>query len=130
MAKTTTENVPASCGYQGYEFHGGYPDSICGDGYLWDADSGFDGCLDSGGEIPCPSCNRAAWLAYYRPEIIEIGEEQGYERHHHPRTVKYGGFPELIRLDIDAMRKARRWIKRGWYRGRKQKQQEEIEYAR
>lgn len=123
-----------SCGYQGYEFGGGYPDSICGDGYLWDADSGgYDeagnSVLDIGGEIPCPSCNRAAWLAYYRSEIIEIGEEQGFEDHHHPRTVKYGGFPELIRGDIDAMRKARRWIKRGWHRGRKQKQKEDREYA-
>lgn len=129
MTKSTTEKVPASCGYQGYEFGAHYPDSICCEGYLWDADSGFDGYLDNGGDIPCPQCNRAEWLDYYRSEIIEIGEEQGFEDHHHPRTVKYGGFPEVIRSDIAAMRKARRWIKRGWYRGRKERQKEEAEYA-
>lgn len=127
---TKTEN----CSYQGYEFGGGYLDSICCDGYLWDTDSGGldelgNNFLDCGGDIPCPSCNRAEWLAYYRSEIIEIGEEQGFENHHHPRTVKYGGFPEIIRSDIDAMKKARRWIKRGWYRGRKQRQSEERGYA-
>ena len=127
--KIKTEQLATSCGYQGYEFGAHYPDSVCCEGYLWDADSGFEGYLGNGGDIPCPQCNRAEWLAYYRSEILEIGEEQGFEDHHHPRTVKYGGFPELIRGDIDAMRKARRWIKRGWYRGRKERQVEEMEYS-
>ena len=53
------------CDYQGYEFGAGsYPDSVCIDGYLWDADSG-DACDDGwcytlGGEIPCPQCNAKA----------------------------------------------------------------------
>lgn len=128
MAKRKIVQVQTSCGYQGYEFGAHYPDSVCIDGELWDADSGFESYLNNGGDIPCPQCCRAEWLAYYRPEIIEVGEEQGYEGTT-PKTVKYGGFPDVIRGDIDAMRKARRWIKRGWYRGRKERQKEEAEYA-
>jgi len=128
MSKIKAEKVLDDCGYQGYEFGAHYPDSICCEGYLWDADSGFDGYLNNGGDIPCPQCNCAEWLAYYRDNIMEIGEEQGYENDT-PKTVMYGGFPEPVRSDIDAMRKARRWIKRGWYRGRKERQKEEAEYA-
>lgn len=46
------------CGYQGNEFGASYPDSVCVDGYLWDADSvEDDGMLYIGGDIPCPQCN-------------------------------------------------------------------------
>lgn len=63
------------CDYQGHEFGASYLDSICIDGYLWDADSGSDTeHLTSGGDIPCPQCNHAAWLANNRDEI----EDQGY----------------------------------------------------
>ena len=59
------EPEPTSCGYQGYEFGASYPDSVCIDGYLWDADScdepgsGFH----IGGEIPCPACNTSEYLS-------------------------------------------------------------------
>ena len=48
-----------SCGYQGYEFGASYPDSLCIDGYLHDADD----CDNDGNiylqeeEIPCPVCH-------------------------------------------------------------------------
>jgi len=51
------------CNFMGQDFGAQYPDSVCIDGYLWDADSGDadpsgDGWLYTvGGEIPCPSCN-------------------------------------------------------------------------
>lgn len=52
-----------SCGYQGYEFGASYPDSMCIDGLLWDADSGDgDGYLTCGGEIPCPRCSTEGYL--------------------------------------------------------------------
>ncbi len=53
-----------SCGYQGYEFGGGYLDSICIDGYLWDADSCDEpgGGLTHGGEWACPHCNTERFL--------------------------------------------------------------------
>lgn len=107
-----------SCGYQGYEFGAHYPDSLCCDGYLWDADSGDEMGMDNGGDIPCPLCNRKNWLSYYREEIIECGMEQS-ERKRGPLTVKYGGFPAPVRGDANAMRTIRRWIRRGWYQGRK-----------
>ncbi len=58
------------CDYQGNEFGASYPDSVCIDGYLWDADSG-DACGESwcytnGGEIPCPKCNAEAYTEYCR----------------------------------------------------------------
>lgn len=107
-----------SCGYQGYEFGAHYPDSLCCDGHLWDADSGDEMGMDNGGDIPCPLCNRKNWLSYYRDEIIECGMEQS-ERKRGPLTVKYGGFPAPIRGDVKAMRTIRRWLRRGWYKGRK-----------
>ena len=52
------------CGYQGYEFGAGYLDSICCDGYLWDADSDDgEGRLTHGGEWPCPACNTEEMLS-------------------------------------------------------------------
>ena len=49
------------CTYVGQEFGADYPDAVCIDGYLWDADSGnatADGWdYTSGGDIPCPQCN-------------------------------------------------------------------------
>jgi len=53
------------CDYQGYEFGANYPDSMCIDGLLWDADSDDgDGYLTNGGELPCPRCATAGYLSY------------------------------------------------------------------
>lgn len=53
------------CGYQGHEFGSHYLDSVCIDGYLWDADSGDasdDGWVyTNGGDQPCPQCNHDTW---------------------------------------------------------------------
>lgn len=51
------------CGYRGYEFGAGYLDSMCIEGYLWDADSCDEpgGGLTQGGDIPCPHCNKREW---------------------------------------------------------------------
>lgn len=53
------EKFASGCGYTGYEFGAGYPDSTCIDGYLWDLDSCDEpgGGLTVGGDIHCPSCN-------------------------------------------------------------------------
>lgn len=65
------------CDYQGYEFGANYPDSVCIDGYLWDADSGGateDGWeYTFGGEIPCPNCNALEWRAQYKEEVTDQG---------------------------------------------------------
>ncbi len=65
------------CDYQGHEFGAVYPDSVCIDGYLWDADSGNadpsgDGWLyDKGGDIPCPKCNAEANAEYHSDEVCD-----------------------------------------------------------
>lgn len=70
------------CDYQGYEFGAPYLDSVCIDGYLWDADSGEssgDGwTYDHGGEIPCPACN-------FKQAVSNLADEL---RFHVPRKVR------------------------------------------
>ena len=60
------------CDYTGHEFGASYPDSMCIDGLLWDADSCDDpgGPLTIGGDRPCPKCNREQWLSD-RMELLE-----------------------------------------------------------
>lgn len=60
--------VANGCGYQGYEFGAGtYPDSICVEGRLFDADD----CDDRGNlyepaeNIPCPMCEPEAAVEYW-----------------------------------------------------------------
>jgi hypothetical protein len=62
------DNERGGCDYQGYEFGAGsYPDSICIEGQLYDADD----CDDSGNlyereeEIPCPVCRPADAIDYW-----------------------------------------------------------------
>lgn len=64
------------CDYKGHEFGAGYPDSICIDGRLWDADSCDEpgGPLRTGGEWACPRCNTTSYLA----EAISDAEDGGY----------------------------------------------------
>jgi len=48
------------CNYQGYEFGAGsYPDSVCIDGKLYDADDCDDegNLYEPGEDIPCPMCD-------------------------------------------------------------------------
>lgn len=51
------------CDYTGHEFGASYPDSCCIDGYLWDLDSGDGDGLTNGGDMACPRCNTALYLA-------------------------------------------------------------------
>ena len=66
------------CDFMGQDFGATYPDSVCIDGYLWDADSGNadpngDGWLyDSGGEVPCPSCNEKVAAKYARKPLKQV----------------------------------------------------------
>lgn len=77
------------CDYQGNEFGGVYLDSVCIDGYLWDADSGgYDDegntYLDCGGDIPCPSCNLKGCIRFNADDYLNAG----YESIDHPLTTK------------------------------------------
>ena len=59
------------CDYQGYEFGAGhYPDSLCHEGYLYDADGdGIPPKEDM--EIPCPKCNREKWKEWRLERLCE-----------------------------------------------------------
>lgn len=61
-------DIHTGCGYQGYEFGAGfYPDSICLDGRLFDADNcDDDGNLyEPGVDIPCPVCKPLEAVKYW-----------------------------------------------------------------
>lgn len=62
------------CGYQGFEFGGGYLDAQCIDGYLWDLDSCDEpgGVLYHGGEIPCPKCDPEGYRKYFGCTKAEV----------------------------------------------------------
>lgn len=73
---TDDTNTPGGCGYTGHFFGARYEDGICCDGYMWDADSGDEpGMLTNGGDIPCPSCNRDAYIEYCREDVENEGAE-------------------------------------------------------
>ena len=62
------------CDYKGVEFGGGYLDSVCIDGRLFDADN----CDDEGNlyepmeDIPCPMCHPKKAMRYWS-ERFECG---------------------------------------------------------
>jgi len=70
------------CSYQGYEFGAGrYPDSVCIDGRLYDADNcdGDGNLYEPMEEIPCPICSREKAIAYWTEQNEGIGNEDDSE---------------------------------------------------
>lgn len=70
----------SGCAYQGYEFGAHYPDSVCIEGMLYDADSGEPAGdagwnYTNGGDIPCPHCNHTAWAL----SALDDLEGNGYD---------------------------------------------------
>ena len=64
------------CNYQGYEFGAGsYPDSVCIDGRLYDADScdGEGNLYEPGEDIPCPMCKPKDAVAYWTERNYNCG---------------------------------------------------------
>jgi len=80
------------CGYQGYEFGAGsYPDSVCIDGVLFDADAcDVNGNLfDTERHIPCPMCRPAEAIEYWTEQNSsswEDDEDQEDEAAHDARA--------------------------------------------
>jgi hypothetical protein len=73
----TSVKKTKSCGYQGFEFGGGYLDAVCIDGWLWDLDSCDEpgGLLYNGGPdtgIACPKCNPDEYRRYFRCTKAEV----------------------------------------------------------
>lgn len=99
------------CDYQGTHFGAQYPDAACIDGYLWDLDSGDGSYLDSGGDIPCPSCNQKEWVLAQVDDFIN----DGYNSVDHPLTTK------MVKNVMSKLpSNQRRMAMRYWRQGRKE----------
>jgi hypothetical protein len=59
------------CNYQGYEFGARYPDSVCIDGRLFDADDcDSEGNLyDREDDVPCPMCHREEAIRWHAEQM-------------------------------------------------------------
>ena len=74
---------PGGCGYQGYEYGAGtYPDSICVDGRLFDADDCDDNLrlYEPIEHIPCPVCNPADAIDYWTERNQRTGTSRSAAR--------------------------------------------------
>jgi hypothetical protein len=60
-------------------FGASYPDATCIDGYLWDLDKYEDGQLYGGGDVPCPFCNKEAFMEHEVGEIGDYDSEDEYK---------------------------------------------------
>lgn len=101
-----------SCGYQGMHFGAPYEDGGCIDGYLWDLDSCDENDqLTSGGEIPCPGCNRVKYMEF----ALEQAEEDGAEKAYDGKPCEVIGFRSLF-TDDEKQKLAEAW-ERGWRQG-------------
>ncbi len=104
--------LPQGCGYTGYDFGGGYIDSQCFGGRLYD----LDDCDEPGGMlyeplefIPCPKCNHEEWIKSLLKECEEkgaIAKSDGL-----PRECPY--VAEKLRYPEDLPRYVAAWNK-GW----------------
>lgn len=97
---------PTVCDYRGQEFGATYPDSVCIDGYLWDADSGDasgDGWLyTNGGDMPCPACNEAEAV----DQLAELLSDDCADETRTPESFK----PEALeRVKAHVQRMKERW---------------------
>lgn len=70
------------CNYRGYEFGAGaYPDSVCIDGELHDADrcDGEGNLYDNEEDIPCPMCRPTDAVGYWAEQNRFFGEMDDVE---------------------------------------------------
>lgn len=99
----------SGCAYQGYEFGAHYPDSVCIQGMLWDADSGEadgDGWrYSNGGDIPCPHCNHVAWAEC----ALEDAGEKGFNDGCAGKSVDDCPYPAAARFLHLGAQQAARW---------------------
>ncbi len=76
MTEGAVDVARGGCNYQGYEFGAGsYPDSVCVDGRLFDADN----CDNAGNlyepleTIPCPMCHPRQAIKYWTERNMNSG---------------------------------------------------------
>jgi len=99
------------CDFTEPYFGATYPDACCIEGFLWDLDSCDvpGGPLYSGGEVPCPQCNREAWLESFKDTVEMMGYDAAEKKE--PREHKY----EKIRFEQPGDElKIRKWWLAGY----------------
>lgn len=71
------------CDYQGYEFGARYPDSVCIEGRLFDADYCDDNgnLYDNGEDIPCPICRREDAIKWWTGRSMNGTHKERRARH-------------------------------------------------
>jgi hypothetical protein len=107
-----------SCGYEGSDFGANYPDSVCIDGYLWDADvCDGGGMLTGGPQMPCPQCQPNDYIRYNQDSI----ESEGYDSFDKPNSDP--SRPSRLK-HLPANQ--RRLVRRFWRRGRRERVREEM----
>lgn len=62
---TDDHEPPSGCNYAGHEFGASYPDSICIEGYLWDADS-----CDEPGDTKAEALDGARWFKAHAKAVL------------------------------------------------------------
>jgi len=92
------------CDFMGQDFGAQYPDSVCIDGFLWDADSG-DAAPDgsgwiytNGGDIPCPKCNEKAAAKYAEKPLKKI---RAYVKAMEQKWGVFGRSASIRHKDVD-----------------------------
>ena len=95
MTHSPSSNPMLGCDYQGHEFGAHYLDSVCIEGYLWDADSGDADGLTNGGDLPCPQCNGREWKRYHADSVIEDAYQTAYNWEWPFRRVR-GGWRNVL----------------------------------
>lgn len=111
MRTENNSTLSTGCGYSGHEFGASYPDSVCVNGQLYDADN----CDENGNlyephvYIPCPECNHKEWLENQREDIQEQGwlaKEDGRARDACPFPAAATRYP-----------KDGEWYREQWLKG-------------
>jgi hypothetical protein len=101
MTKTKT----ATCNYQGHEFGASYPDSVCVDGRLFDADNcdGRGNLYEPTEHIPCPKCRREDAVRHL---MGQLDDSMPYtDRRRRARLAIRGRLARFAKLDSQEKRK-------------------------
>lgn len=77
------------CHYEAPTFGARYPDGTCIDGFMWDLDSGdYESGLSSGGDMPCPWCNSAAYVEWLDSRFSGNARQRRLARRFMERKVR------------------------------------------
>ena len=91
--------IDKRCNYQGYEFGASYPDSMCIDGRLSDADycDNNGNLYDREDDVPCPMCRRKDAIKWHADQMCGPYKERMAAARHLVADIRHnrriGNFP-------------------------------------